>query len=190
MIHEELLCFFSLYYTAALKGEFLEAHKESFDVDLSGDDLQRFAKWIYTGDASDSITDASNVRLYIFADQVDIMALRRTIISEFPAGCVLRYEMIKLIYTKLPDTSPLLKHTLACYIGHWEPGDDDNDPCLLDSEMDPDNLLANFVYQVLRGVALRESKDSPGCPCCKDICQYHEHSSKEEWKASMNSQSA
>jgi len=192
LIHEELLCFFSPYYAAALNGSFSEAQKDRFEVDLSGYDLEIFAKWLYTGDVSGDITLVGNVRLYIFADQVDIMALRRTVVNEFPEGLILYYDTIKLIHTKLPGASPLLKYALACYIAHWEPDDDDddNDPCILDNETDPDHLLASFVYQVLRGVASRESKNPPGCPCCNDVCQYHEHSSKEEWEASMLAHSA
>ncbi|KAG9663905.1 hypothetical protein KCU64_g1033, partial [Aureobasidium melanogenum] len=48
-IEKELLCFYSLYYVAALNGRFLEAKKDSFEVGLTGEQLRGFESWIYTG---------------------------------------------------------------------------------------------------------------------------------------------
>jgi hypothetical protein len=63
------------------------------------------------------------------------------------------------------------------------------DPCVMDSDADPDYHLANFIYQVMKGVAERTTEYSPECSCCYDICQYHEHESKEEWEASTSTHS-
>jgi hypothetical protein len=54
------------------------------------------------------------------------------------------------------------------------------DPCVMDSDADPDYHLANFIYQVMKGVTERTTEYSPECSCCYDICQCHEHESKEE----------
>lgn len=78
---------------------------------------------------------------------------------------------------------------LHSHIAHWEPHDDEDDPCLLDNVMDPNNLMANFIYQIMRGIAVRDNArdldDLSDCSCCNKICEYHEHESKEEWEASM-----
>ena len=82
---------------------------------------------------------------------------------------------------------------LDSYIAHWEPQDDKDDPCLLDSIMDPDNLMANFIYQIMKGIAVRDKAHDPNdmsdCSCCNKICEYYEHESKEEWEASKLTQS-
>ncbi|KAI4738391.1 hypothetical protein E4T50_11144 [Aureobasidium sp. EXF-12298] len=186
LIHKELLCFFSSYYSAALKGKFLEAEKNQFEVDLDGDDLESFVTWIYTGKLAGD-TQYCYVNLYVFADLVDIMALRRQVIGVLALGEPLRYELVKHIHVKLAHTSPLLKHALDFYIAHWGPSSDKDDPCLFDSDEDLDYLLANFIYQVMKGIAARDNAkdfyDRADCPCCSDVCQYHEHPSKEEWKA-------
>jgi hypothetical protein len=187
LIHKELLCFFSPYYTAALNGSYSEARKGLFKVDLSGEQLESFVTWIYTGKLTED-TLTCGVRLYIFADQVDIMALRRDIIVDLADQVLLDYDMVKLIQTNLTHNSPLRRFVLESYITHWKPECDDDDPCVLDSDADPDNLLANFMYKVMRGLADRKEVDPEICSCCSNICQYHEHESKEEWKASMLTQ--
>lgn len=186
-IHKELLCFYSPYYSAALNGKFLEAQKDLFEVDLSDKDLHRFATWIYTGERPSPMVNC-DVMLYIFADQVDILALRRTIIGGF-MNTIPRYSLAKIILKDLPQNSPLQKFLLDTYVAHWQPKHDQKDPCLLDSNADPNHLLAAFTYRVMEGLALRKMRNPPGCPCCNIACSYHEHSSKEEWKASMLIQS-
>ncbi|THZ80979.1 hypothetical protein D6C84_06955 [Aureobasidium pullulans] len=181
-VHRELLCFFSSYYRAALKGNFSEAKTDSLIVDLSGKNLKDFVTWIYTGEiiTTDETCDA---RLYVFGDQVDSLALRRSVLNEMHGkDALVRYEVIEILLSNLPEASALRKWTLARYINHWKPEDDETDPCLLDTVNDPGYNLANFVYQVLRGVVNREEDDS-GCYCCQNACNYHEHESKEEWEA-------
>jgi hypothetical protein len=184
-VHRKLLCFFSSYFSAALNGKFLEAQKDHFEVELLGKHLKSFVTWIYTGGMTQAAM-GHDIDLYIFADQVDIMALRRAALNQVAKKKrLLTYEHFAYLHQNLAQGSPLLRYTTDFYIAYWEPSNDSEDPCCLDSDTDPDHLLAQFLYQVLKGVATRKSVDSPGCPCCNDICRYHEHSSKEEWKASM-----
>lgn len=191
-IHKELLCFFSPYYAAALNGNFSEAQKNRFEVDLLGRDLESFATWIYTGYLQQGTQIGRIVTLYIFADQVDIMALRRDALGQLSRldGPMPNYRQVKQILKNLTQHSQLYLWTLKCYINHWVASVDAGDPCPLESDSDPDNLLAQFIYQVMKGVTLRRERDAPGCVCCNDPCQYHEHASKAEWEASKLSQSA
>lgn len=110
-IHDELPCFFSSYYAAALKGSFLEAQKDRFDVDLSGKDLESLATWIYTGKCVQPDNWVCLVNLYIFADQVDIIALRRDILrwlSKSKAKLA-DYEDVRLMLKNVTQQSELYK---------------------------------------------------------------------------------
>ncbi|KAI4842968.1 hypothetical protein E4T44_07004 [Aureobasidium sp. EXF-8845] len=184
-VHKELLCFFSPYYTAALKGNFVEAQKDQFEVDLSGKQLESFAAWIYTGKLK-VLTTTNYIALYILADQVDIMALRRDTVSDISRreAVFLEYAEVRVVLKNVTQQSQLYRWMLNTYIAHWDTSSDDEDPCVIDSDTDPDHLLANSIYKVMSGVAARGKKKSPyECPCCDDPCQYHEHESRAEWDA-------
>lgn len=194
-VHKELLCFFSPYYAASLNGKFLEAQKDQFEVDLVGQDLRVFISWIYTGELTEE--SSQNANLYVFADQVDILALRRDALSQLSRRRkqMLKYCGVKHVLENVTQQSQIYKWMLDSYIAHWGPSadDDDDDECILDRKSDLDYLLSNFIYQVMRGIATRDNNgdpiDSSQCPCCAKICLYHEHESKAEWKASTLSQS-
>ncbi|CAD0112147.1 unnamed protein product [Aureobasidium uvarum] len=160
-IHRKLLCLFSSYYAAALNGNFLEANKDRFEVDLSGEHLRAFAVWIYTGSLGRMSDDYDGMccltSLYLFADQVNILALRRRTISLF-AKSFPTYDLVKIILMNVTPGSPLHRHVLDRYILHWTPSEDEDDPFLLDSKRDPDHILANFMYQVMKGLAVRQPK--------------------------------
>jgi hypothetical protein len=188
-VHKELLCFFSSYYTAAPKGNFSEKQKNRFDVALSSERLKSFIAWLYTGNIHDNVcVEEGCLKLYIFADLVDILALRRGALTELSDMETLEpsYQNVKSALEDLTQSSQLYTWMVGCYVAHWKPDHDDDDPCLFDSDTDPDYLLATFVYQVMRGLADRKVVGTPGsCSCCNNICNYHEHESKEEWEASM-----
>ncbi|KAH0366444.1 hypothetical protein KCU65_g5376, partial [Aureobasidium melanogenum] len=188
-IHKDLLCFFSSYYAAALKGEFLEAKKDRFEVDLSGADLKAFRDWIYMGtfdhlECIEGSVERLYVKLYIFADQVDILALRRSAVSSLGDVNIIDWDLVKLILTSLPENSPLREYALDSYIAHWEPSSSRVLP-QLDSQNDPGYLLSNFLGEVLTGIASGRLPvdDCTECPCCIGLCDYHEHESQEEREA-------
>ncbi|CAD0100292.1 unnamed protein product [Aureobasidium mustum] len=190
-IHKGLLCFFSSYYAAALNGNFLEAEKDRFEVGLSGAQLQAFAEWIYTGtfNVHDREDEFLFISLYIFADLVDIIALRRSAISHIADLSIVSWSMVELILKNVTQNSPLRRHVSDNYIAHWMPTTDANRPRLPDSQTDSVYLVAhsNFMFELLKGVALRKvsADDATKCPCCNDLCKYHEHESDEEREASM-----
>ncbi|KAK6004755.1 hypothetical protein QM012_008617 [Aureobasidium pullulans] len=83
-VNKELLCFYSPYYTAAIKGSFSECHKKVFTLRLSALQTQMFVEWLYIGRyeyVSPQNDDIHMCALYILADQTDIIALRRTIMA-------------------------------------------------------------------------------------------------------------
>ncbi|THX15003.1 hypothetical protein D6D13_02636 [Aureobasidium pullulans] len=184
-VHKELLCFFSPYYKAALKGNFTEAITDSLQVDLTNKGLKMFVRWIYTGEVASPRCFARYFNLYIFADLVNIVALRRTIMTRLQGYSedIPEYSAVKLALMNLPESSPLRAWILDVYISHWEPAHDDCNPYPTDTASDPDNTLAAFMYQVARGLAVRESVNAAGCLCCDGDCGYHEHESMAEWEA-------
>jgi len=189
-MHKELLCFFSPYYSTALNGKFVEAQKDQFEVDLSGEQLQSFVSWIYTGKYTKHEPWAFYIHFYIFADQMDIIALRRDILRWLVRSedIMPDYSSVGLMLRNVTQHSQLYKWMLDTHIAHWTPSCDANDPCMLNSDEDPDHLLANFIYQIMKGIAVRDEAHNPAdlsdCSCCNKICEYHEHESKEEWEAS------
>lgn len=146
-----------------------------------------FVKWIYTGEVTSMEPFSRYFNLYIFADLVDIVALRRVIMTQIQdyEEDLPEYNAVKLALKNLPQSSPLRACILDVYISHWEPAYDDCDPYPTDTASDPENTLATFMYQVARGLAVRENVNATGCLCCYSDCEYHEHESKEEWEASM-----
>ncbi|THV82064.1 hypothetical protein D6D26_10288, partial [Aureobasidium pullulans] len=84
-VHKELLCFYSTYYTAAIKDQFSEAQKHLFTVELSYEQTRLFVTWLYSGrlehQPDELIDEEDAYALYIFADQTDIIALRRTVMT-------------------------------------------------------------------------------------------------------------
>ncbi|KAG9685798.1 hypothetical protein KCU95_g8559, partial [Aureobasidium melanogenum] len=182
-IHKSLLCFSSSYYAAALNGKFLEANNNNFEICLMGEHLQAFANWIYTGTISTN-DESLIISLYLFADEVDILALRRSAISHVADLDVLSWTGVKLILMHVTKNSPIRKYALDSYIAHWKPTTDLSISLPLDPGTTADFLLAhsNFLSELLNGVALRDPSDrySDECPCCVDLCRYHEHENDEE----------
>ncbi|KEQ74815.1 hypothetical protein M436DRAFT_20836, partial [Aureobasidium namibiae CBS 147.97] len=113
-MHKELLCFFSPYYSAALNGKFLEAQKHQFEVDLSGEQLQSFVEWIYTGKCAQQQGWDCYIYLYIFADQVDIIALRRDVLRWLSksAETLSDYAGVRLMLKNVTQHSGLYKWML------------------------------------------------------------------------------
>lgn len=172
-----------------MKGTFLEARKDTFGVDLSGESLKGFESWIYTGyfHILPESKESLYINLYIFADQMDIMALRRSTVSNLADLNIINWDLVKLIVTNVAENSPLRMHVLDTFIAHWMPRKDRGKSCVFSRVFDPDDMVSNSMYEVLKGVALRKSPPNGGtkCPCCSDLCKYHEHECEEERKESM-----
>jgi hypothetical protein len=196
-VHKELLIFFSKYFKAALEDPFAESTQITLGVDLSGLNLHRFKIWLYTGEIADpkhqeGICECANhVLLYIFADMMDILALRRKVMDYITLRAPLlpEYDTVRIIFTNLPATSPLRKHTLRTYIAHWEAGVDGKDEYAKAVSNDTEGVLKGFMEEFQRGVARRATDhdvdSTEDCACCGDACRYHEHESHAEWSQSM-----
>lgn len=183
-----LLCHFSPYYHAALQGGFKEARKKSLDVDTDEETLVTVIFWLYHGQLPTAFTSFDSftrknylLKLYIFADRFDILALRRYIISHWASTNwstnLLSFSQVAFAYTNLPTSSPMLRYIVDVTAWHRAFGADDTGR---------DVLPLDFVYSVLERkdeLAFRGGSVTK-CPCCFDTCHYHEHESEEERYAS------
>lgn len=80
-IPEDLLCHFSRYYTALLRGNFSEAGQQNVTLELDASQAKWFVTWLYSGRFPEDLDYPNLFQLYIFADKTDIPALRKDIMT-------------------------------------------------------------------------------------------------------------
>ncbi|KAI4727166.1 hypothetical protein E4T49_05084 [Aureobasidium sp. EXF-10728] len=183
-VHKDLLCWFSTYYRAALKGGFSEATSQSLVLELNSECCYLLVSWLYTGRwAISDLRWRFLFNLYVFADKTDMLALRRSIMTvvrtwrqDIRMLPVLEHAAIAL--KSLPSSSPLYRWLLDLYTHHW-----------MSYRKHPDDVLPNeFLMAWVKRAAARKCVVTTGpcadCPCCKAaICDFHEHESIEEWRS-------
>ncbi|KAH0278493.1 hypothetical protein KCU91_g2427, partial [Aureobasidium melanogenum] len=181
-VQKELLCYFSPYYRAALKGGFSEAASKSVVLELDPMVCCMLVGWLYSGKLPKWIEWAQILSLYVFADRTDMLALRRAIMTRIVhievGDRIPRFEVAAIALNSLPSTSPLYRWLLNAYIHHW----------MADYETLDDTLPNWFLVDWVRGAAARKCEvtedDCGRCPCCEyNACNYHEHENTEEWKS-------
>ncbi|CAD0092308.1 unnamed protein product [Aureobasidium vineae] len=190
-VHKELLCFYSPYYTAAMKGGFSERHKDIFTLELSGKQTKMFVKWLYTGCLEcyawreDDNNDA--YALYVFADQTDIIALRRTVMTCL-ATCLRRPatpgEMARLV-SQFPEHSGLRRFLLDEAIADRKFQERENKVVAWDWKKRgylPEDFPEDFYAQLVIG-HVKKKRWSFGSST-SNPCHYHEHEDGEEFSLS------
>ncbi|THX28222.1 hypothetical protein D6D02_07284, partial [Aureobasidium pullulans] len=197
-VNKELLCFFSPYYVAAIKGHFSEAKQKLFTLDLNHAQTRAFTHWLCTGRLTHTNTSAWAVDkkclfgLYIFADMTDNLDLRRAVMSHLTSeltGTTDRphpSEYGKLL-PQLPKDSPLIPFCL--------------DATVVDLELN--EYLGIQIMKASRGVELLrwlpedrvryimegvnerrkriDREDKWHFLWEVNACDYHEHENEEEW---------
>jgi hypothetical protein len=185
-VQRSLLCHYSSYYQAALCGESKEATSSYITTGLDKDCEEFLVHWLYSGRLQEKrpvhdINTEQLFRLYIFADEKDFLALRRTIMNKLVDSGLyeLPYPLIALVTNSLPSSAPLYEYVVEWYIRHWHPS--------LDEDQSYGDVPKEFLHRVMCGIAwIAGFRDRGGvsCPCCADPCRYHEHKSREEWMQS------
>jgi hypothetical protein len=185
-VHKELLCFYSPYYTAAIKGGFCESHQESFTLELDCVQTRIFVDWLYTGrcdtDPWQEIDDSDMHTLYIFADKTDIIAFRRSIMTSIVALArtpAAPEELVNVV-SVLPDDSGLRLFLLEEAVAEWRFNADEVVVTEEDWKMRgyfPKDFSPEFWDQLVNG------EHDPYLPSCI-ACDFHEHTDEEEWKMS------
>ncbi|THY17419.1 hypothetical protein D6D00_08503 [Aureobasidium pullulans] len=196
-VHRELLCYYSPYYTAALKGGFAEAQTNTITVDLSDEETADLVSWLYSGQIISSYY-SQLFDVYVFADEKKMLALRRSLMSKIVLCCNASHEdseaneinyfglddMLPYIY-RLPPSCGLFRYLADFYVHHWILM-----PCdvRFDKE-DPDKRIPReFYWYVIKALAAdRNRMITPKasnllCRCCQhSSCNYHEHVNGDEW---------
>lgn len=89
-IHKQLLCDVSLFFTAALNGEFKEAKSQI--IELPEEDpavFEHFQLWIYSGfilEAKEPVKDVEwdiLLGLYLFGEMIAVMELQNAVLDQF-----------------------------------------------------------------------------------------------------------
>ncbi|THX14414.1 hypothetical protein D6D17_03258 [Aureobasidium pullulans] len=113
-IHLDLLCFFSPYHRAALKGVFLEAQHNTVILEMDPVCCDIFVKWHYTGCVPNDDPWAL-CQLYILADQNENLALRRAILTQIVNvnfAPDLNDSNTAAVVSSLPENSALTRYLL------------------------------------------------------------------------------
>jgi hypothetical protein len=77
LIPESLLCYFlSRYYAALLRGSFAEAGSNTITLELNVAQAKAFVTWMYSGRFGESFDYNMLFELYVFADKVDVPAMK------------------------------------------------------------------------------------------------------------------
>ncbi|THV70444.1 hypothetical protein D6D02_07283 [Aureobasidium pullulans] len=200
-VHKELLCFYSTYYTAAIKGQFSESQKHSFIVELNYEQTRLFVTWLYSGRLEHQPDESNNgedaYALYIFADQTDIIALRRTVMTFVIDSTAKNVREVyhcdfDEIIPQLPEQSQLRRFLLEEATAFWV---DQTGNCVreLYDEIVNDEVLrgplGNFFKQLLEGVSeniemKKIGEKIIGFP--ENPCDFHEHTNEREWETSCH----
>lgn len=186
VVHKELLCHFSAYYTAALKGGFSEAKKDTITMELPHDQIQDLISWLYSGRIL-SCTTSRLLDNYIFADEKMMLALRRSIMTQL-IHCqdqgldALHLSEAMPCVKVLPQSSGLFRYLVDFWVHYGS-----QDYVSEIEEWDDDKRIPrNFFYQALNKFASENNsgylvKSSPSRECLKVACNYHEHTNCREW---------
>ncbi|CAC9893937.1 unnamed protein product [Aureobasidium pullulans] len=184
LIHEELLCYFSPYYTAAFKGGFSEANQGSTSFELTELQAKLLVTWLYSGRIEDDINYSDVLDLYIFADMTDITALRRDIMDHlFKRGLkwqVFDEESVPEHFKTLPPSSGLVRWMVDNFAQCWARlfGSYDS---YLKPRIAAFEIPGEFFDQV-RAAYCRDWTEVSECHF-KTPCHYHEHETVEEWRS-------
>ncbi|THX80341.1 hypothetical protein D6D04_04670 [Aureobasidium pullulans] len=183
LIHEELLCYFSPYYTAAFKGGFSEANQGSTSFELTELQAELLIIWLYSGRIEDDINYSDVLDLYIFADTTDITALRSDIMDHlFKRGLKWRVfdeESVPDHFTTLPPSSGLVRWMVDNFAQCWARlfGSYDS---YLKPRIAAFEIPGEFFDQV-RAAYCRDWTEVSEYHF-KTPCHYHEHETVEEWR--------
>lgn len=191
VVHRELLCYFSAYYTAALKGGFAEAQKTTVTKYLPYDRMADLVAWLYSGNPV-TLEPKELFELYAFADEKMMLAFRRSIMTRLiqyhdPGYEHLDDESAMPYVKRLPESSGLFRYLVDYWVGVWARID-----CRTEmAEWDADGRIPRkFFYEALEKFGSlsednhSEAKSGDHRTCLARACNYHEHVNKTEWRES------
>jgi hypothetical protein len=181
-VHKELLCYYSPYYTTLLKSS--KVKKDTISLDLWKTHAHALVCWLYTGTLPGTGDDLDDLmQLYCFADETEMLALRRSIMSRIIESETLDPEELTKYLRALPENSGLFRYLVDKWAVVW------NQPYYADmSNFDEHEAIPRgFLYKALEKLAnMIEDKDKgTTAATLAVVCNYHEHSNVSEWNASI-----
>jgi hypothetical protein len=185
-VHKELLCFFSPYYAAALKGGFAEATSNTLTLDLPNDRMADVVSWLYSGTII-SEEEIDLMKLYVFADEKMMLAFRRSIMSKLicitSISCPMDAEDAIPYLKRLPENCGMFRYLVDFWAGVW---------CETESvygmeDMDHDKRIPRtFFYLAMEKLSRIVSYEHTRANTLKAACNFHEHVNYHEWADSMS----
>jgi hypothetical protein len=199
LIPESLLCYFlSRYYAALLRGSFAEAGSNTITLELNVAQAKAFVTWMYSGRFGESFDYNMLFELYVFADKVDVPAMKKGIMTfihkqSHRRGSPEIEDAVKA-FRVLPKSCGLVRW-LADRFAHHEGFD-----LAMDQEF---GISALAVRNMGHELTCRNTgKGVNADPCCNVVvkfgcncscrcqekstqgqaCAYHEHTTVKEWK--------
>lgn len=149
-------------------------------------------EWLYTGLCDRGLWDEDDLyALYIFADQTDIIALRRTITTRLRSMCRARVtpgEMARLV-SQLPRGSGLRRFLLEEALFNRTTALREGKVATWDWEQQgyvPEDFPEDFYAQLVNG-HIENNGEGRSSLLFSNPCNYHEHENGEEWKMSKQS---
>jgi len=198
VIPESLLCYFSRYYNALLRGTFSEAGSDTITLELTEQQAKAFVTWMYSGQIDESLYYADLFELYVFADKVDVPAMKKDIMTfihkhSHDRGSPDLGDAAR-VFSLLPESCGLVRWILDRFACHEDFTPD------TDFEFGMSIMAAGGKRHVFR--CFNTGMEIPADPCCNVIeqlgcdcsyrcrekvkkgqaCAYHEHESVEEWR--------
>jgi hypothetical protein len=199
-VPEILLCHFSRYYTALLHGSFAEAGSSRVNLELSGPQAKSLVTWLYSGRFAEEEGYGMLFELYVFADKVDVPALKKDLMSFIHRRSRRKgspdVRLAFRAFQMLPKSCGLVRWLADRYAHH-------DGFCLpIDPELHVHVMAAqrnSYRYSCPRTNASIGADPCCNvigkihCDCCSrcqtnerakkgQACAYHEHASMEDWK--------
>lgn len=199
-IHAELLCYYSTYYKAAIKGQFLESKQDTFTLDLGYLATRAFVAWLYSGHLEDRFENDDQreglYALYVFADKTDILALRRSVMQYLPVvseqGDRTAVNDHIEVCSQLPERCGLVRFLFDESVSDWEdhcdPSTSIEEPTTTSSFMRrvyPENIASRIISGFADTMARKTRGEEIDIRTnLRNGCNYHEHENREEWELS------
>ncbi|KAI4847300.1 hypothetical protein E4T44_04587 [Aureobasidium sp. EXF-8845] len=198
-IPESLLCYFSRYYAALLRGSFVEAGSNTTTLELKAAQAKAFVTWMHSGRFAEDCDYKMLFELYVFADKVDVPAMKKDIMTfihkrSHRRGSPEMKDTVRTFHL-LPKSCGLVRWMLDRFAHH------EGFDLTMDQEFGISVLAARNMGHELTCRNTTMSVDADpccnvvvklGCNCserCQEkatkgqACAYHEHASPEEWKS-------
>ncbi|KAH0262867.1 hypothetical protein KCU91_g13110, partial [Aureobasidium melanogenum] len=191
-VHRALLCFYSPYHDRLLNGDFAEglvAPTEPLFVNAGASVLKLLLTWLYTGkfDVANVVNQCRTgiSKLYILADELNCVALQRSIMSKLVESCkntegVVGLDAIGLLSNSSLESSGLYQYCVEAFDAHRDGTFDGESREDLKAE---DPMPPHFAYRLLLRRSETLEDDGAQCVCCHDPCKYHGHENEGERKA-------